>query len=61
MFQPTGELVGEITMVTNVELAKEVTEQKEKNRLLEETLEAMRQRLDEVAVKVARSEDKAKP
>ena len=39
-------------MVTNVELDKEVNEQKERNRLLEETLELMRKRLDEVAGKV---------
>lgn len=34
----TGELVGESSMVTNAELAKEVDEQKEKNRLFEEAL-----------------------
>ena len=52
MFQTAEESVGESNMVTNVELAKEVNEQKERNRLLEETLELMRKRLDEVAGKV---------
>ena len=39
-------------MVTNVELAKEVNEQKERNRLLEEIIELMRKRLEEVVGKV---------
>ena len=39
-------------MVTNVELAKEVNQQKERNRLLEESLELMKKRLEEVAGKV---------
>ena len=62
-----GESVGLSTMVTNAELAKDLTEQREKNSLLEHTLEAMRQKLEEVAEtteqvkeKLEESEDKGK-
>ena len=44
-----SKLVGESIMVTSDELAKEFAIQKERNRLLKEALEAMRNRLDEVA------------
>ena len=42
MFEATAESVGESMMVTNVEIAKEVNEQKERNRLLEEALEEVK-------------------
>ena len=43
-----GESMGETTMVTNVELVKEVIKQTEKDRLLEEALEDSKGKLDEV-------------
>ena len=53
-----SESVGETTMVTNAELAKEVTEQREKNRLLEEALEAMKDKLDEVVETAGKMKEK---
>ena len=63
MFQSTEESVEQLAMVTNVELAKEVNEQKERNRLLEETLEVMKKQLEDIADKVtgeAESSNKGK-
>ena len=56
MFEATEQSVGEYMMVNNVELAKEVNEQKERNRLLEEALEEVKQKLD-VVVKAVRKRD----
>ena len=47
-------------MVTNVELAKEMGEKKEKNRLLEEALEGMKAKLDEVADATKKKEEESK-
>lgn len=44
-------------MVTNVQLAKEVDEQKERNRLLEEALEEVKQKLDAVVMEARKSEE----
>lgn len=44
----SGESIGENIMVTNVELAREVEEQKEKNRLLEDAMSEIRNKLQEV-------------
>ena len=44
-----GESVGESSMVTNVELVKEVDEKKEKNIILQESLEEVKIELDAVA------------
>ena len=41
-----GELVGETNMVTNVEITKEVDEQREKNKVLEESLVEVKVKLD---------------
>lgn len=48
MFQTTEESVDETNVVTNTELAKEMDEQKGKNRILEEALEEMKTKLEEV-------------
>ena len=57
MFQPAGEeSIGESTMVTNMELAKEIGEQKEKKRLLEEALKEMKLKLEEI-VDVAKKKE----
>ena len=48
MFEFEGESIGETTIVTSDKLEKEVIEQREKNRLIEEALEAMKGKLDEV-------------
>lgn len=45
----SGESVGENIMVTNADLARGVEEQKEKNRLLEEAMSEIRDKLQEVA------------
>ena len=52
------ELVNESTMVTNVELAKEVIEKKERNRLLEEALEVMESRFDKFAETIDKVKEK---
>lgn len=41
----TSESVGESRMVTNAELAREVEEKKEKNRLLKEAMSKIRDKL----------------
>ena len=51
------ESVGESMMVTNVQLAKEVDEQKKRNRLLEEALEEVKQKLDAVAKEARKREE----
>ena len=56
MFEAT-ESVGESMMVTNVQLAKEVDEQKERNRLLEEALEEVKQKLDAVVMEARKREE----
>lgn len=57
MFAATGESVGESSMVTNVELAKEVDEKREKNRLLEVALQEVKTKLDEVFDAAKRKEE----
>ena len=52
------ESVGESMMVINVQLAKEVDEQKERNWLLEEELEEVKQKLDAVAEAAKKREEK---
>ena len=49
--------VGESMMVTNVQLAKEVNEKKERNWLLEEALEEVKQKLDVVAKEARKREE----
>jgi len=49
MLEAAEESVGESMMVTNVELAREVDEQRQRNQLLEEALEEVKQKLDAVA------------
>ena len=44
-------------MVTNVELAKEVNEQNERNWLLEEALEEVKQKMDAVAREARKREE----
>lgn len=56
MFQ-TEESVGETIMVTNAELAKEMGKKKERNRILEEALEEMKTKLEEVD-EVTKTKDK---
>ena len=51
------ESVGESMMVTNVQLAKEVDEQKERNWLLEEALEEVKQKLDAVVMEARKREE----
>lgn len=48
MYDLNSEPVGERTMATNAELERDLIEKMEKNRLLEETLEVMRLKIDEV-------------
>ena len=52
------ESMGEITMVTNAELAKEVTEKREDNRLVEEALEAIKTKLDEIVETIDKVKEK---
>lgn len=53
-----SELVGETTMVKIFELETEVIEQREKNRLLEDALEVVRDKLDEVAKTARKMKEK---
>jgi hypothetical protein len=48
MSKAIEESVGESMMVTNVELVKEVDEQRQRNQLLEEALEEVKNKLDAV-------------
>lgn len=54
--------MGESSMVTNAEIAKEVDEKKEKNRFLEVSLEKVKIKLEEVvdAAKMKEEEDNEK-
>ena len=57
MSAATGESVGETSMVTNVELAKEVDEQREKNIVLEESLVEVKMKLDAFVEVAKRKEE----
>ena len=57
MLEAVEESVGESMMVTNVELAKEVNEQKKRNWLLEEALEEVKQKLDAVVKEAKKREE----
>lgn len=57
MFVATRESVGELRMMTNAELTKEVDEKKEKNRILEEALEEAKLKLDAIVDVVKKKEE----
>lgn len=59
MFQ-TKESVGEITMVTNIELEKKVIEQEEENRFLKNRLAQLEEKVNQVEETTKEVKGKAK-